>query len=97
MWVHIDPDVCGRLSPEWCLPNAVAKVVIMALKDVWQPEANFTIEVNEENGKLKRGFGNLAADVDFASWGPSLLRYNGALRHLDVEVQWQEQILAWNP
>jgi len=50
--------------------------------------------VNEENGKLKLGFGNVAANVDFVSWGPSPLRYNGALRHLDVEVQWQEPILA---
>jgi len=42
--------------------------------------------VDEENGKLKRGFLDVAANVDFVSWGPSPLRYNGALRQRDVEV-----------
>jgi hypothetical protein len=78
--------VCGRPSPEWCLAIAVAKIAIMALKDVWQPEANATIEVNEENGKLKRGFGNVTANVDIVSWGPSPLRYNNALRQLDIVI-----------
>ena len=97
MWAYVDADMCGRLSPEWCLAIAVVKITIAALKDVWQPEANPTISVDEENGELERDGLHVAAYIDIVSWGPPPLGYNSALCQFDAEVKRLQRILARNP
>jgi hypothetical protein len=78
----------GRCWCQWCLAISVAEICIAAFEDVWEPKANATVSVDEENRELKRGFLDMAANVDFVGWGPSHLGYDRAFSGPDAEVQW---------
>lgn len=71
--------------------------MIVALKDVWQRKSNATVSVDEEYWKLKRGFFNVTANVDFNCWRPSSLGYHGPLSHPNAEVKRQRHVLARSP
>ena len=75
----------------------MVEIVVAALKDVGQPKPNPTISVDEIDGKLKRGACDVTTDIDFIRWGPSPLRNNSTLSCADGVVQWQHQVLGWNP
>ena len=57
-----------------------------AFENVWERKANATVSVDEENGRAKHGFLDVAASVDFVGWGPSPLGYNGAFNCPGAEV-----------
>ena len=84
---HIDTNMGRYSSPQWCLAISVAEISITAFEDVWEPKANATVSVDEENRKLKYGFLDMAANVDFVSWSPSPLGYNCAFSCPGAEVQ----------
>ena len=81
-------------SSQRCMAISIVEVTILAFKDVWEPKANASVSINEENWKLKYGFLDVAANVDFVSWCPSPLGYNGAFSCSGAEVQRQ---LSWGP
>jgi len=86
-----------RPAPKWRFSIPKVEIVVAALKDVWQPKPDPTIPVDEIDGELKRGACDVTADIDFIRWGPPPLRYNTTLSCADVVVQWQHQVLGWNP
>lgn len=75
----------------------MVEIVVAALKDVGQPKPNPTISVDKIDGELKRGVCDVTEGINFIRWGPSPLRYNGTLSCADVVVQWQHQVMGWNP
>jgi hypothetical protein len=75
----------------------MVEIVVAALEDVGQQKSNPTIPVDEIDGELKRGACDVSTNIDSIRWGPSTLRYNGALSCADVVVQRQHQVLGWNP
>jgi len=83
---HIDANMGRCSSPQLCLNISVVEITIAAFKNVWEPKANATVSIDEENWELKRGVLDVAANVDFVGWGPSPLGNNGAFSCPGAEV-----------
>ena len=95
VWTHIDADMSRRLSSKRCFCISINKILIAALKNVWQPETNPAVMVDEENWELKRGVFDVSANVYFIGRGPSTLGNDGPLSPPDAEVQQPWCIWEW--